>query len=140
MKRIATLLACALINPAAIAQTKAPLPPLPAPQSVPKPATDTGQPYAPQAILPGGIVVTLFPPGSPDLTADRLRVPEVYNMSRAVPGRIGSIVSIRNPSIEFHPVERSINTGTAIVVIAGGGHRTLNVGSEAADFVPFFYN
>jgi endo-1,4-beta-xylanase len=24
--------------------------------------------------------------------------------------------------------------------VAGGGHNTLNVGSEAADFVPFFYN
>ena len=37
-------------------------------------------------------------------------------------------------------MEKSINTGTAVIVIAGGGHRTLNVGGEAADFVPFFYN
>ena len=37
-------------------------------------------------------------------------------------------------------VEKSINTGTAVIVIAGGGHRTLNVGGEAADFVSFFYN
>ncbi len=35
------------------APKKAPLPPLPAPQAIPKPAADTGQPYAPQAILPG---------------------------------------------------------------------------------------
>lgn len=141
MKPTIILLACALITPAAIAQqTKAPLPALPAPQSVPKPAEDTGRPYAPQAILPGGVVVPLFPPDSPYLKADKLHVPEVYNMSRAVPGRIGSIVSIHNPSIEFHPAERSINTGTAIIVIAGGGHRTLNVGGEAADFVPFFFN
>ena len=61
-------------------------------------------------------------------------------MSQAVPGRISSIVSIHNPSIEVHLVEKGINTGTAIIVIAGGGHRTLNVGGEAADFVPFFYN
>ena len=27
-----------------------------------------------------------------------------------------------------------------MILVAGGGHRTLNVGSEAADFVPFFYN
>ena len=140
MKRTAILSACALIGPAAIAQTKAPLPPLPPPQSVPKPAADTGQPYAPQAILPGGIVVPLFPPDSPYLKADKLHVPEVYNMSQAVPGRISSIVSIHNPSIEVHMVEKGINTGTAIIVIAGGGHRTLNVGGEAADFVPFFYN
>jgi hypothetical protein len=57
MKRTALLYACALIGGAAIAQEKVPLPPLPAPQSVPGPAPDTGRPYAPQAILPGGIVV-----------------------------------------------------------------------------------
>jgi endo-1,4-beta-xylanase len=85
-------------------------------------------------------VVPLFPPGSPYLKADKIHVPEVYNMSRAVPGRISSIVSIHNPSIEVHTVETGINIGTAVIVIAGGGHRTLNVGSEAADFVPFFYN
>ena len=129
-----------LIGSAAVAQTKAPLPPLPAPQSIPKPAADTGQPYAPQAILPGGIVVPLFPPNSPYLKADKLHVPEVYNMSQTVHGRISSIVSIHNPSIEVHMVEKSINTGTAVIVIAGGGHRTLNVGGESADFVPFFYN
>ena len=37
-------------------------------------------------------------------------------------------------------MRRELNTGTAVIVIAGGGHRTLNVGGEAADFVPFFYN
>ena len=140
MRRTALLSACALIGSAAIAQEKAPLPPLPPPQSVPRPAADTGQPYVPQAILPGGIVVPLFPPDSPYLKADKLHVPEVYNMSGAVPGRISSIVSIHNPSIEVHTVEKDLNTGTAVIVIAGGGHRTLNVGGEAADFVPFFYN
>jgi len=61
-------------------------------------------------------------------------------MSQAVPGRISSIVNIHNPSIEVHLVERGINTGAAIIVVAGGGHNTLNVGGEGADFVPFFYN
>ena len=140
MRRMALLSACVLIGTAAVAQEKALLPPLPAPQSVPRPAPDTGRPYAPQAILPGGIVVPLFAPDSPYLKADKLHVPEVYNMSQAVHGRISSIVSIHNPSIEIHLVEKSINTGTAVIVIAGGGHRTLNVGGEAADFVPFFYN
>ena len=140
MKRTALLSACALIGAAAVAQEKTPLPPLPAPQSVPRPAADTGRPYAPQAILPGGIVVPLFSPDSPYLKVAKLHVPEVYKMSQAVPGRISSIVSIHNPSIEVHLVEKGINTGTAIIVIAGGGHRTLNVGGEAADFVPFFYN
>jgi endo-1,4-beta-xylanase len=27
-----------------------------------------------------------------------------------------------------------------VIVVAGGGHRTLNVGSEGSDFVPFFFN
>jgi len=27
-----------------------------------------------------------------------------------------------------------------VILAAGGGHNTLNVGSESADFVPFFYN
>src|SRR3954453_13604464 len=108
MKRTVIFTAYVLIGSPAIAQTKAPLPPLPAPQSIPRPAADTGQPYAPQAILPGGIVVPLFPPDSPYLKADKIHVPEVYNLSQTVPGRINSIVSIHNPSIEVHRVDRSI--------------------------------
>jgi endo-1,4-beta-xylanase len=116
------------------------LPPLPAPQGIPKPGAAADGPYSPQPILPGGVVVPLFPPGSPYLKADRVREPEQYNMSGAVPGRINSIVNIHNPSIEVHTVERGINTGAAVILAAGGGHNTLNVGDEAADFVPFFYN
>jgi endo-1,4-beta-xylanase len=56
------------------------------------------------------------------------------------PGQIASIVSIHNPSIEFHPGNRAMNTGVAIILAAGGGHRTLNVGGEGADFVHFFAN
>ena len=140
MIRTAICFTFALVGPAALAQTKAPLPALPEPQAIPRPGPDTGQPYAPQAILPGGIVVPLFAPDSPHLKAEKLHVPEVYNLSQTVDGRINSIVSIHNPSIEVHKVEKSINTGTAVIVIAGGGHRTLNVGGESADFVPFFYN
>ena len=114
--------------------------PLPAPLGIPKPGPATDAPYAPQPILPGGVVVPLFPPGSPYLKMDRIREPEQYNMSQSVPGRINSIVNIHNPSIEVHTVDRGINTGSAIILAAGGGHNTLNVGSEAADFVPFFYN
>ena len=94
----------------------------------------------PPPILPGGVVLPLYPPDSPLLKADRVHEPEQYNRSQSVPGRINSIINIHNPSIEFHPVDKSLNTGTAIILVAGGGHNTLNVGSEAADFVPFFYN
>lgn len=116
------------------------LPPLPGPLGVPKPGPVTDGPYAPQPILPGGVVVPLYPAGSPMLKADRVKEAEVYNMSQTVPGRINSIVNIHNPSIEFHGVDRSLNTGAVVILAAGGGHNTLNVGTESADFVPFFYN
>jgi len=116
------------------------LAPAPAPQWIPAPGPATDKAYAPQAILPGGVVVTLFPSGSTYLKIDRVKEPEVYNMMRGVPGRIQSIVNIHNPSIEFHPVDSGINTGAVVILAAGGGHNTLNVGTEGADFVPFFYN
>ncbi len=138
MRTTIPLLVTILTLSKAIAQS--PLPPLPAPMGVPKPGPATDAPYAPQPILPGGVVVPLYPPGSLFLKADRVREAEVYNMSQTVPGRINSIVNIHNPSIEAHLVDRGLNTGAAVIVVAGGGHNTLNVGSESADFVPFFYN
>ena len=106
---------------------------------IPRPGPTTDAPYAPQPILPGGIVVPLYPAGSRHLKAERVREAEVYNMSQAVPGRINSIVNIHNPSLEFHPVDRGLNTGALVILVAGGGHNTLNVGGEGADFVPFFF-
>jgi endo-1,4-beta-xylanase len=116
------------------------LPALPPPQDVPKPGPTNDAPYAPQAILQGGIVIPLFAPDSHYLNTNRIREAEVYSMSHDMPGRIQSIVNIHNPSIEVHLVERSLNTGAAIIVAAGGGHKTLNVGGEGADFVSFFHN
>jgi acetyl esterase/lipase len=113
---------------------------MPAPQSIPAPGPATDRPYAPQAILPGGLVVPLYAPGSPFLKMERIKEPEVYNMTKGVPGRIQSIVNIHNPSIEVHTVDPGINTGAVVVLAAGGGHNTLNVGTEGADFVAFFYN
>ena len=115
-------------------------PPPPAPLGVPKPGPQTDGPYAPTPILQGGVVIPLYPAGSPFLKAEKVREPEVYNMSGAVPGRISSIVNIHNPSLEFHPCDRGINTGATVILVAGGGHNTLNVGGEGADFVPFFFN
>ncbi len=116
------------------------LPPIPAPLNVPKVAAQTDAPYAPQPILQGGIVIPLFPPDSPYLKKEKINIPEKYNMSGSVAGRISSIVNIHNPSIEVHLVDGGMNTGAAVILIAGGGHNTLNVGGEGADFVPFFYN
>src|SRR5947208_14341073 len=99
-----------------MAQTpQAKLPPLPAPMNVPKPAPATDAPYAPQPILPGGIVVPLFPPNSPYLKKEKLREPEVYTLNTADSGRIASIIGIHNPSIEFHAGNRPLNTGTTVI-------------------------
>ncbi|HYP16255.1 MAG TPA: alpha/beta hydrolase fold domain-containing protein, partial [Opitutus sp.] len=123
---------------AASAAAPAALPPLPAPLGVPTPGPKTDGPYAPQPILPGGVVVPLYPPGSPELDPEKVREPEVYQMWG--PTLLGAVVSIHNPSIEFHAGHSQLNTGAAIILAAGGGHRSLNVGSEAAPFVPFFAN
>jgi endo-1,4-beta-xylanase len=113
---------------------------LPAPLGVPKPGPTNDAPYAPQPILPGGIILPLYPAASPFLNLERVREAEQYNMSRAVPGRINSIVNIHNPSIEVHTVDGGLNTGAVVILAAGGGHNTLNVGTESADFVPYFFN
>lgn len=84
-------------------------------------------------------MIPLFPAGSPFLKADRVGEAETLNMMRDVPGRIQSIVNIHNPSIEVHVVDPGINTGTVVILVPGGGHDTLNVGTEGADFVSFFY-
>jgi endo-1,4-beta-xylanase len=133
MKAALFLLAVASV----FAQSK--LPVAPAPMGVPAPGPATNAPYAPQPILAGGIVMPIYPANSPYLKQDRVREPEQYNMHGSVPGRIQSIVNIHNPSIEVHMADPGINTGAAIILIAGGGHNTLNVGTESADFVPYFY-
>ena len=110
------------------------------PMRVPDPGEQTDAPYVPRPILPGGIVLPLYKPDSPHLNQDRIKEPETYNLSNRVHGRINSIVNIHNPSIEVHFASPSMNTGSVVILAAGGGHRTLNVGGEGADFVPFFYN
>jgi endo-1,4-beta-xylanase len=95
---------------------------------------------SPPPILPGGLVLPLYPPGSHFLHADRVAEPEQNNLQEGVPGRIQSIVNIHNPSIELHRVPTGTSTGTVVILAPGGGHNTLNVGTEGADFVAFFYN
>jgi endo-1,4-beta-xylanase len=111
---------------------------LSAQQPPPTPAANAA--FVPEPILPGGQVLPLFAAGSPFLRAERVAEPEQNNMQRTVPGRIQSIVNIHNPSIEVHVVDPATNTGAAVILAPGGGHNTLNVGTEGADFVPFFYN
>jgi endo-1,4-beta-xylanase len=84
------------------------------------------------------VIIPLYPPDSPYLKPDRVHEAEVYSMG--APGEIAYIIHIHNPSIEFHPGDGPLNTGAAVVLAAGGGHNTLNVGGEGADFVHFFAN
>ena len=134
-KLMIALLAAALATPV-FAQTP---PPVPAPQAVPKPGPVTKGPYQPQTLLPGGIVMPLWPAGSPYLNAKRVNEAEVYTMDPVVPGRVERIVNIHNPSIEVHLAGAGNNTGTAIILAPGGGHTTLVVGLEGTDPLPYFF-
>lgn len=107
-------------------------------QNAPGPTNDA--PYEPQPILQGGVVVTLWPPGSPKLNHRRIHEAEQYTMTKDVPGRVANVVNVHNPSIEVHTVEGSLNTGAAIILAPGGGHSTLVIGTEGGDMAPFFYN
>lgn len=132
---LATWLLAALSTTALLAQN------IPAPQRIPTPGpAATEGAYAPLAIHPGGIVMPLYSPDSPHLNQERIGEPETYRLTNGTPGRIQSIVNIHNPSIEVHKVGGLMNTGAAIVVAAGGGHRTLNVGTESTDFIQLFYS
>src|SRR4030095_2609802 len=72
-----------------------PDPVLSTPWPAPGPTNDA--PYVPQPILQGGVVIPLYPPGSPFLKMERVREAEQYNMSKSVPGRISRIVTIHTP-------------------------------------------
>jgi endo-1,4-beta-xylanase len=132
MHKILMLAALLAVTPA-LAQN------VPAPQMVPKAGPVTKGPYQPQAILPGGIVMPLWPAGSPFLNAKRVSEAEIYTMDPVVPGRVANIVNVHNPSIEVHLASAAMNTGTAIIIAPGGGHNTLVIGLEGADQVPYFY-
>lgn len=130
---IPTLIASALATVPAFAAELS-LPPLPAPQNVPAPGPKTDAPYAPKALLPGGVVIPLYPAGSPYLRSDKVNEPEVYQ--NWGPGLVGAVTSIHNPSIEFHAGNGQLNTGAVVILAGGGGHRSLNVG-EASPLVQF---
>ncbi|MCF3650212.1 alpha/beta hydrolase [Synoicihabitans lomoniglobus] len=132
---IAALVAlCPFLNSLEAAE----LPPVPAAMGIPTagPAAAPGSPYAPQALAPGGVVMTLFPPDSPYLKPDRIHEAETYGFyGGALPGYL---VNIHNPSIEFHAGNGELNTGTAIILVAGGGHNKLNIFGEGSAMIPYF--
>jgi len=102
-------------------------------------ATGNNAAFVPQTIMPGGIVQPLYPPDSPMLKKERIQEAERYNTQGGGTGKILNVINIHNPSIEAHLVGNAANnTGAAVIVAPGGGHKILWVGPEGADCVPFF--
>lgn len=103
-----------------------------------EPQAPSAQPNSP-ATLPipapleeGAKVVTLWPPGSSALKAlEGSDKPEQFKLTRD--GRVASITNIHNPSLEVHLAPPDKANGMAIIVAAGGGNMTLNVGGEGTD-------
>ncbi|HZK80054.1 MAG TPA: hypothetical protein VFC46_03285, partial [Humisphaera sp.] len=115
------------------------LPAFVAAQASPTPATPANSDAAlslqePLPLVPGAKVVTLWPKGSPMLRAvEGYDQPEKFNMNKATPPRVQSVVNIHNPSIEVHLAPADKANGMAVIVVAGGGNKTCNVGNEGVD-------
>src|SRR6185503_11581753 len=89
------------------------------------PAADAAGPFQPKLIAPGGIILTLYPPTSPLLKADRLHEAEKYNTSGGGNGPITNVINIHNQSIEVHLATDRSRNGAAVIVAPGGGHQIL---------------
>jgi acetyl esterase/lipase len=100
-------------------------------------AVDEAKPLVlaePKPLVPGAKVVTLWPSGSPKLRAlPGYDKPEKFNMSKGGAERVQSVENIHNPSIEVHLAPAEKANGMAVVIAAGGGNKTCNVGSEGTD-------
>lgn len=103
-------------------------------------AQETKTPFVPEPIIAGGKVATLYPADSPRLKRERIHEPEQYNTSlKNKSDKVVNVIGIHNPSIEVHLAgDEPPNTGAAVIIAPGGGHRILWVGPEGGDFVPFF--
>lgn len=90
----------------------------------------------PKPLTSGHKVVTLFPAGHPALKAlAGYDQEEKFNGS---PGRVSSVTNIHNPSIELYPAPPEIANGASVIIAAGGGNNTCNVGSEGVDIAKWF--
>ncbi|HEX3599602.1 MAG TPA: alpha/beta hydrolase [Lacipirellulaceae bacterium] len=92
-------------------------------------------PQAPAPLQAGAKVVPLWP-------ADKLTIkgdggPEVLSMSKGATPHVQSVTNIHNPSIELHLAPPEKRNGTAIILAPGGGNKTIVVGSEGTDIVPW---
>jgi acetyl esterase/lipase len=89
------------------------------------------QPPAPEPLQPGAVVVPLW-------SADKLVIkgdggPESLTRTPGSPERIQNVTNIHNPSIELHLAPADKRNGTAVILIPGGGNRSVVVGTEGTD-------
>ena len=95
------------------------------------PAADLPEP---QPLVPGAKVLTLWPKGSPKLKempgSDK---PEAIHLYKGSESRVLNLENIHNPSIEVHLAPADKANGLGVVVVAGGGNKTLYVGPEGVD-------
>jgi acetyl esterase/lipase len=90
----------------------------------------------PKPLIAGHEVITLFPPGHPALKAlAGYDQEEKFAMSN---GRVAAVTNIHNPSIELYLAPPEKANGLSVVVSAGGGNNTCNVGSEGTDIAAWF--
>lgn len=88
----------------------------------------------PKPLVSGAKVLTLWPKGSSALRAlPGYDKPEQFNLAKGRSQSVQSVENIHNPSIEVHLAPAEKNNGTAVIVAAGGGNKTCNVGSEGLD-------
>ncbi len=91
----------------------------------------------PKPALPGGKVLSLYPPDSAKLNQKRIHEAEKYNTT-GKSDRLLNTLNIHNPTIEVHLAKDRESNGAAVIVAPGGGHKILWVGPEGYDLVPFF--
>src|SRR5215211_59479 len=109
-------------------------------RAAPAQTEPTDKAFVPEPVLPGGVVLSLYPVDSPKLKHERIQEAEQYNTSLKNPSdKTVNVINIHNPSIEVHLAgDNPPNTGAAVIVAPGGGHKILWVGPEGADMVPLF--
>lgn len=98
------------------------------------------EPFKPLPILTGGEVIPLYPADSAFLNQARVSEPENYNSTlKTKQEAIINVLNVHNPSIEVHLApDNGKNTGTAIILAPGGGHKILWVEPEGVAWVPHF--
>jgi acetyl esterase/lipase len=90
----------------------------------------------PKPLIAGHTVVPLFPPGHPALNAlEGSDQEEKFNIRN---GRVAAVTNIHNPSIELYLADPEKANGTSVLIAAGGGNNTCNVGGEGTDIATWF--